>query len=86
MERAAYERLRWRCSRRAMLEMDLLLTRFLETEFSSLSPEAQAAFVEMADLEDRPIWLWISGQESCPRPDFAPLIARLQALSAARPT
>jgi succinate dehydrogenase flavin-adding protein (antitoxin of CptAB toxin-antitoxin module) len=85
MERAAYERLRWRCSRRAMLEMDLLMTRFLETEFPSLPPEGQAAFIELADLEDRPIWQWISGQEACPEARFLPLVGRLKALGAQRP-
>ena len=30
MEREDYERLRWRCIRRGLLEVDIALTRFLD--------------------------------------------------------
>jgi len=33
MERAELERLRWRCIRRALLELDIVLTRFLDKGF-----------------------------------------------------
>ena len=43
-------RLRWRCTRRAMLEMDLLLGGFLEKRFSSLTPEqAQAEIGQVVE-------------------------------------
>ena len=44
MERADYERLRWRCIRRALLELDITLTRFLDAGFADLSEAEQAAF------------------------------------------
>ena len=59
MERADYERLRWRCIRRAFLELDIMLTRFLDNGFERLSPEQQQAFVELADMEDHELWYWV---------------------------
>jgi succinate dehydrogenase flavin-adding protein (antitoxin of CptAB toxin-antitoxin module) len=40
-EKQKLNRLRWRCTRRAMLEMDLLLGEFLDRIFPTLTP-AQA--------------------------------------------
>ena len=50
MERVDYERLRWRCIRRALLELDITLTRFFDGgEFDKLNGEQQQAFVELAE-------------------------------------
>jgi antitoxin CptB len=61
MERGALNRLRWRCTRRAMLEMDLLLGKFLDERFSTLSPDQAAAFVVLADMEDLELWPLVNG-------------------------
>lgn len=60
-----FNRLRWRCTRRALLEMDVLLGTFLDKQFSNLSPEQEAAFVELADMEDHDLWPLISGKREC---------------------
>ncbi|MGB4467606.1 MAG: succinate dehydrogenase assembly factor 2 [Azovibrio sp.] len=78
MERAAYERLRWRSIRRGMLEVDIALTRFLDEQFQSLSAAEQQAFVELADFEDLELWHLISGQEVCEDPRLAPIVAMLR--------
>ncbi|MDR1849909.1 MAG: succinate dehydrogenase assembly factor 2 [Zoogloeaceae bacterium] len=78
LDTAALSRLRWRCTRRAMLEMDLLLGEFLEKEFSSLAPEEQAAFVELADCEDMKLWPWISGREACEDTRLASVVVMLR--------
>lgn len=78
MERAAYEKLRWRCIRRALLELDVVLTRFLDEEFPKLDEAGKEAFVELADLEDWDLWHMISGQEVCEDPKLAPLVAMLR--------
>ncbi|MFZ4535521.1 succinate dehydrogenase assembly factor 2 [Propionivibrio sp.] len=62
---AELNRLRWRCTRRAMLEMDLLLGDFLDKHFSSLTPEQAAVFVELADMEDLELWPLITGKREC---------------------
>ena len=56
MERADCERLRWRCIRRALLELDITLTRFLDSGFDRLSEEEKVVFVELADMEDHELW------------------------------
>ena len=65
MERADYERLRWRCIRRALLELDITLTRFLDSGFDQLSEEEKLLFVELADMEDHDLWYLISGKTEC---------------------
>ena len=52
-------RLRWRCTRRALLEMDILLGTFLEKEYHKLTPQQAAAFSALADMEDHPLWAMI---------------------------
>lgn len=78
MERAAYERLRWRCIRRALLELDISLTRFLDQQFDQLDEEQKQTFVEMADMEDHDLWHLISGQAECNDPRMAPIVAMLR--------
>jgi succinate dehydrogenase flavin-adding protein (antitoxin of CptAB toxin-antitoxin module) len=78
MERAAYERLRWRCVRRGMLEVDIALTRFLDETFAKLSEEEQQAFAELADYEDLQLWQLMSGQAECEAPHLKPIVALLQ--------
>jgi len=78
MERAAYERLRWRCIRRALLELDITLTRFLENGFPQLNDEQQQAFAELADMEDHDLWSLINGQAETGNPRHAPVVALLR--------
>ena len=78
MERADYERLRWRCIRRALLELDITLTRFLDDGFDKLSDEEQQAFVELADMEDYDLWDLINGKAEIDDPRLAPVVALLR--------
>ena len=71
-------RLRWRCTRRAMLEMDILLGGFLEKHYAGLSPEQAAAFVVLADMEDLELWPLITGKRECENPLQAQLVALLR--------
>ena len=58
-------RLRWRCSHRALREMDLLLGTFLDERFSSLSAPQAVAFGQLADMEDLELWPLITGKREC---------------------
>ncbi len=78
MERADFERLRWRCVRRGLLEVDISLQRFLDESFAGLTDEQQQAFAELADLEDHQLWYWISGQEECPDGRLAEIVAMMR--------
>jgi len=77
-EREKLNRLRWRCTRRAMLEMDLLLGGFLENVFPSLTPEQADAFIMLADLEDLDLWPLIKGSRPCADPVQAEVLALLR--------
>jgi len=78
MDRADYERLRWRCIRRALLELDIVLTRFLDNGFARLNEAQQQAFAELADWEDHDLWRLISGQEETGDSRYAPIVALLR--------
>jgi antitoxin CptB len=54
-------RLRWQC-RRGMLELDLLLHRFLEAGFPRLDATARTDFVRLLGYQDQIIYDWLMGQ------------------------
>jgi antitoxin CptB len=45
------ERVRWRC-RRGLLELDLILARFLDHRYDALGPEERALFEELLEHSD----------------------------------
>ncbi|MBU1664462.1 MAG: succinate dehydrogenase assembly factor 2 [Gammaproteobacteria bacterium] len=53
-------RLRWLC-RRGMLELDAWLALFLDTRYSDLPPELQAAFARLLDQDDMVLFDWLTG-------------------------
>lgn len=61
-----------------MLELDLLLLRFAEHCYRSLSEADQDAYLELLRLDDLTIWDWL--QQACAAP---PHLARIVALVAA---
>lgn len=52
--------LRWRC-RRGLLELDLALKRFLDTDYEGLTPLEQTQFKDLLAENDADIWGWIQG-------------------------
>lgn len=78
LETAELNRLRWRCTHRALLEMDLLLGDFLDTQLSSLNPEQTAAFVALAEMEDHDLWPLITGKRPCADPVQTEVVAMLR--------
>ena len=55
------ERVRWR-SRRGLLELDIVLERFIEKEYAQLDESGQRAFEELLDMPDNPLWDMIAGR------------------------
>ena len=55
-------RLRWAC-RRGMLELDLLLGNFLEEAFLFLSDHEKALFIQLIEINDQDLFLWLTGKE-----------------------
>jgi len=78
MEVSELNRLRWRCTHRALLEMDLLLGGFLDTQFSDLNAEQSAAFVALAEMEDHDLWPLIVGKRPCADPIQSEVVAMLR--------
>ena len=85
MEREALNRLQWRCTRRALLELDLILGKFLVEEFPSLSEDDKNVFAELADMEDHDLWPLVNGTEECEDARQAAIVAMLRKSEVRKP-
>lgn len=54
------KKIRWAC-RRGMLELDLLLLPFFETNYLNLTVQQQADFVSLLEYPDPEIYAWLMG-------------------------
>jgi antitoxin CptB len=71
------KRLRWQC-RRGMREMDMLLERWLDTQYAGADPLYQRAFVELLHTEDDQLWDWLMGKAAPVDPVHAALIVQIR--------
>lgn len=55
------ERVRWR-ARRGLLELDIVLGRFIETHYAQLDDAEKQAFEALLDMPDNPLWDMIAGR------------------------
>ena len=55
------ERIRWR-SRRGLLELDIVLGRFIDEHYAKLNEAEQQAFEALLDMPDNPLWDMIAGR------------------------
>lgn len=55
------ERIRWR-SRRGLLELDIVLGRFIDKYYAQLDNAGQTAFEELLDMPDNLLWDMIVGR------------------------
>lgn len=55
------DRIRWQC-RRGMLELDLVLARFLERHYAGLDEQQREAFKALLNCSDTELWEVVSGQ------------------------
>ena len=74
---ADLERLRWRCVRRGLLELDIMLGKFLDEQYPHLSEPQAVAFGELAMMEDPELWDLITGRTPCANPGHAEVLAML---------
>lgn len=81
---AEQRRLTWRC-RRGMLELDIVLQRFVSEQFGSLTLAEMEQLDALLELPDNVFWDLIQGVKS-PTGDLKPTAALLEKLSASRPT
>jgi antitoxin CptB len=73
MDRAARDRLRWKC-RRGLLELDLVLARYLQQ-----NPEGGAELGALLDLPDNDLWDIVSGRSERYDESLKGIVARLRA-------
>lgn len=66
------KRLEWQC-RRGMLELDVLLKRYLDDQYEQLNDEQKAIFQDLLSLEDPILWAYITDQEQ-PEIDYKDMI------------
>ena len=71
-------RLRWQC-RRGMLELDLLLNRFLETGYADLGEAERATFNRLLAYQDQVLHDWFMGHAVPADGDIRDLLARIRA-------
>ena len=60
------ERVRWRC-RRGLLELDIVLGRFVDKYYAGLNDEQQVAFDVLLDLPDNVLCDMVTGREAPPQ-------------------
>jgi antitoxin CptB len=75
------KRLTYRSWHRGCKETDLILGTYCDKNITTLGKAELERFEALLDEEDADIWAWLTGKTPCPKPEFAPLIAELQALN-----
>jgi antitoxin CptB len=67
------DRIRWQC-RRGLLELDLVLAKFLDHHLETLSPGGMAAFKRLLDYPDNDLWDFVTGKIAPPDAESARII------------
>jgi antitoxin CptB len=67
------DRIRWQC-RRGLLELDLVLAKFLDRHLETLSPGGLAAFKRLLDYPDHDLWDFVTRKISPPNAESALII------------
>ena len=78
MEQHELNKLRWHCTRRALLELDIILGRFLDNGFNQLTDSQVKTFVDLVAMEDHDLWALISGKVYATDPRETEVIAAIR--------
>jgi antitoxin CptB len=73
-----FDRLRWQC-RRGMLELDLVLNRFLERGLAALDPAGRDAFSKLLALPDTVLLDVVMGRQPLSDPALEAIAERVRA-------
>ncbi|MFQ3201291.1 MAG: antitoxin CptB [Zhongshania sp.] len=68
-----FKRIRWAC-RRGMLELDLVLTPYVEDRFQNLDDESQQRFIRLLDSEDTELFAWFLSKSLPEDPELAMIV------------
>ena len=78
MEQHELNKLRWHCTRRALLELDITLGRFLDNGFNRLNESQVKTFIDLVAMEDHDLWALISGKVEAADPLESEVIAAIR--------
>ena len=78
MDRLQHDRLKWKC-RRGLLELDLVLERFLRHEGRTLSDGDAAALGELLEQPDNDLWDLVIGRSDRVDARLRGILAQLRA-------
>lgn len=78
MDRVAHDRLKWKC-RRGLLELDLVLARFMDRNAGTMSESDLGRLGELLDLPDNDLWDIVSGRSDRYAARLGDVVARLRA-------
>ena len=78
MDRLQHDRLKWKC-RRGLLELDLVLERFLRREARTLSENDAAALSELLEQADNDLWDLVIGRSDRVDARLRGILAQLRA-------
>jgi len=78
MDRIAHDRLKWKC-RRGLLELDLVLDRFVERNAKAMDEGELERLGELLELPDNDLWDIVSGRSDLYAVRLADVVARLRA-------
>jgi antitoxin CptB len=73
------ERVRWRC-RRGLLELDIVLGRFVERHYAELDVAQKAAFDALLDMPDTLLWDMVAGRREAEQGDQQALLEKIRAV------
>jgi antitoxin CptB len=73
------DRIRWHC-RRGLLELDLVLARFLDQRLTALSGPEREAFKSLLQRSDNDLWDLVAGRQAPPAGPEGDLVRELQRL------
>lgn len=71
------EVIKWRC-RRGMLELDILLKRYLDHHYSSASAQEQALFCRLIELTDPELYDQLMGAQNLRDPAYERIVQAIR--------
>ncbi|MDH5552863.1 MAG: succinate dehydrogenase assembly factor 2 [Nitrosomonas sp.] len=71
------ERARWRC-RRGLLELDIILQRFMDEHYTQLNEEELLQFETLLSLSDNDLWDMIAAKKIVTDKGLEPVLHLLQ--------
>lgn len=73
------QRVRWRC-RRGLLELDIVLGRFVAASYAGLSAAERQIFEQFLDMPDNPLWDMISGKQDAVSGEHTALLEKIKSV------